>query len=398
MDYNKVFKHAFSSVALQTDDESFVKSVTERKIEMESRKKISIKRTVITICAAAAALSLGVVTAAAAGLINFNEIFGGTIKTQSEELGEQLIGNASDIKWTVSDDDYVVNLKGVTGTENSLLAVIEIARADGKPVKDYLSNLDFMYESGFFALFESVKLNGGFDSNGDGGCGTRINEAGNIEVTFDRTQASLAGKKIEINGMSFYPTEELNDAPIDPSKEFGMHGSSVEYYLDEEEKAYLDKIELLDLSWSLEFTYAPSEAGELEITAEKFGETVQLDFNVYSVGDVPDNAVNEKFDVTIYSLKADSIGAELGITFDPEEYKPCWEYSFNPDFERNDIKFIYKDGTEIPVTLGSWNAGGDDDKYTMDLSLCYYDEDSVIAVDVSEINAISINGISYNLK
>ena len=75
MNYHKIFKDAFSAVSMESSDESFAKSVAERKSNMESKKRISIKKPVIAICAAAAALTLGTVGAAAAGIINFNEIF-----------------------------------------------------------------------------------------------------------------------------------------------------------------------------------------------------------------------------------------------------------------------------------------------------------------------------------
>ena len=75
MDYNKIFKDAFSDVALQTNEDSFVKSITERKIAMENKKRISFKKPLAAICVVAATLTLGTVGAAAAGLINFNEIF-----------------------------------------------------------------------------------------------------------------------------------------------------------------------------------------------------------------------------------------------------------------------------------------------------------------------------------
>lgn len=395
MDYKKIFKDAFSDVALQTDEESFIKSVTERKINMESKKRIGIKKPIIAVCAAIAALSLGTVGAAAAGLINFNEIFGRTIKTQDEELGEKLIANAADVKWTVSDDDYVVNLKGVTGTNSEMVAVIEIARADGQPVKDYLSSLDFLYESGFFSAFESVQLNGEFDRMGGGGCGSVLNDNGNIEITFERMGPSLNGTKIEMKCMGVYPTEELNDAPIDPLKEVYMFSGSEGYYLNDNEKAALEKIELLDLSWTLEFTYTPSDTGEKEIIFDNFNETVEMSFDVYENGE--GTGVSESFDVVVEGLKADSMGVELNIYFDTESYKPAYMYSFQPDIEKNEIKFIYKDGTEIPVVLSSWNAGGDEDGYSMDLSLRYYEGESVIAADIAEISAVSVNGIIYNV-
>ncbi len=397
MNYHKIFKDAYSAVSLQTSDESFAKSVAERKNDMESRKKISIKKPVIAICAAAVALTLGTVGAAAAGLINFNEIFGNTIRTDNAELGEALIGNAENVKWTVSDEDYVVNLKGVTGSNSEMVAVIEIARADGQPVKDYLSSLDFLYEGGFLTAFESVKLNGGFDDMGGGGCSVVLNEAGNIEVSFERLQTGLAGTEFELNCMGFYPAEEINELIFeDMFAQNGMFGSSHEYYLSDTEKEALNKIELLDLSWSLEFTYAPSETGENAIAAENFDETVKLDFTIRSYENYSEtDYTTEAFDVAVDKITADSMGFEIGMMVNRNEY-PVAEYSVDPDIDSWNIEVICKDGTEIPTFISRWNGGGGDE-WELQMSVEYYDDERM-AVDLSEISAISINGTVYNLE
>ncbi len=396
MNYHKIFKDAFSAVALQTDDESFAKSIAERKNEMENQKKISIKKPIIAICAAVAALSLGAVTAAAAGIINFNEIFGSTIRTDNEELGEALIGNAENVKWTVSDEDYVVNLKGVTGTNERVMAVVEIARADGTPMEDYLSTLDFLYEDGMFSAFESVKINGGFDENGAGGCSTIINEAGNVEIQFDRTLEFTADTKIEINCMGFYPTAEFMEIQFDPYATLGMHGGSYEYHLSESEKESLDKIELLDLSWSLEFTFTPSEKARNSVKAENFAETAKLAFAIRSYADYSEtDYITETFDVVINEITADSMGFEICMTINREKY-PVNEYSVDGDINNWDIKAICKDGTEIPTFISMWNGGGDKEmqlKYTVE-----YNDGERKAVDLSEISGISINDTVYNLQ
>ncbi len=64
MNYHKIFKDAFSPIALQNDEESFVKSVAERKNVMENKKKINIRKPVVVICACAF-FSLGTIAVAA---------------------------------------------------------------------------------------------------------------------------------------------------------------------------------------------------------------------------------------------------------------------------------------------------------------------------------------------
>lgn len=395
MNFNKMFHNSFSDLSpIKSNDELF-KSVIERTENMEKREKMGIKKVVIAVCAAVAAVSLGTIGTAAVGLIDFNEIFGRTIRTDDAELGEKLIANAADVKWSVSDDDYFVNLKGVTGSEDELLAVIEIARTDGTPVRNYLKNTDFEYESGFLSAYESVRINGGFDGGG-GGCRTTINEAGNIEVEFSHSEEAMSGTTFELNSLGFFPTEEFFEVPLEPMKECGMLGNSFEYTLTESERAALKEIQLLDLTWKLEFTYTPSETGKSKIVMDSFSEPVKIFFNVMDGNDI---VTSGAFDTTVEGLELDSVGARLNIMVEYEGYNA---YIFTLDTEKNDIRLIYKDGTEADMKFKSWGGGGTNNKelnyMKFDIKCIYHSSDSTVAADISEISAIYINGETIEVK
>lgn len=394
MNLNKLFHNSFSAVSpLKTEDE-LLKHVIERTNNMENNKKIGFKKPIIAACAIFGALSLTTVAAAAAGIIDFNEIFGKTIITDDAQLGEKLIADATNVKWSTSDDDYVVNLKGVTGSEDKILAVIEIARADGTPVRDYLKNTDFEYESGFLSVYESVKINGGFNGGGasSGGCRSTLNADGNIEVEFRGSQDAMSGTTFELNSLGFYPTEELFDIPFEPMKEFAMLGESLEYTFTENEKAALKEIQLLDLSWSLEFTYTPSETGKSKIVMDSFSEPVDIFFDVMDGNDI---VTSGAFDTTVEGLEMDSIGAKLDIMVERED-DSSYLLTLNP--ENNDIKVIYKDGTEAELKFSSWGGGGDTSYMRYSIYCTYNSNNAIVAADIAEISAIYINGETFKIK
>ena len=136
MNYKKLLKTSFSQIIPPTDIESFEKSVLERTEKMEKGKVKRFKKPLVAVAAASAALALGVTGAAAAGLINFGEIFGGHLKTDKDYTANELLTCGQNISWTVSDDDYAIEVKGIAGSERDVLISFEIVRKDGKPVSD----------------------------------------------------------------------------------------------------------------------------------------------------------------------------------------------------------------------------------------------------------------------
>lgn len=420
MNYHKIFKDAFSAVSLQTSDESFAKSVAERKNNMESKKRISIRKPVIAICAAAAALTLGTVGAAAAGLINFNDIFGNIIRTDNAELGEALIGNAENVKWTVSDEDYVVNLKGVTGTNERVMAVVEIARADGTPVEDYLKNKDVLEETILLSGSKYMGL-----SNPDVNLGksvhTYVNESGNIEISYQVYLGkcdtcgitSLDGERVIYDGIGFYPAS-IYDGGTYLGGDYNMIGGNYGEP-SEEIRQRLEELSVLNLDWSLEFDYVPSETSAKTYIVTDLSQPSYFQCEVErwsdndgdgeleaDAGEIEIIAENESFEVMFDEITVNSIGGTFSAKVSLGEYTSPDLYVRPLHTGVLDIRFIKNDGTQsdVMVIVTSGTSGHNFETGIME---CGYDFEyhhggGQTAVDLSEISAISINGTVYNLE
>ncbi len=420
MNYHKIFKDAFSAVSMESSDESFAKSVAERKSNMESKKRISIKKPVIAICAAAAALTLGTVGAAAAGIINFNEIFGNTIRTENAELGEALIGNAENVKWTVSDENYVVNLKGVTGTNERVMAVVEIARADGMSVEDYLKNKDVL--EGTILLSGSKYLG---LSNPDVNLGksvyTYVNESGNIEISYQVYLGkydtcgitSLDGERVIYDGIGFYPAS-IYDGGVYLGGDYNMIGGNCGEP-SEEIRQRLEELSVLNLDWSMEFDYVPSETSAKTYTVTDLSQPTYFECEVerwddkdgdgeYEAdeGEIEVIAENERFEVMFDKITVNSIGGTFSAKVNLGEYTATDLYVRPLHTGVLDIRFIKNDGTDYDVTV-IVTSGTSASNFETGIMKCDYDFEyhhggGQTAVDLSEISAISINGTVYNLE
>ncbi|MBR4112713.1 MAG: hypothetical protein IKK53_06745 [Ruminiclostridium sp.] len=66
MNYKKIIKDSFSTLAPLTANEEIIRNVTERAEKMEKKKRISIKKPVIAVCAAVAAVVVGTISVGAA--------------------------------------------------------------------------------------------------------------------------------------------------------------------------------------------------------------------------------------------------------------------------------------------------------------------------------------------
>ena len=420
MNYNKIFKDAFSAVVPQSDDESFARSVAERKIRMEKKRKISIKKPIIAVCAAVAAISLGVTGAAAAGLFNFNEIFGSTIRTDNAELGEALIGNVENIKWTVSDENYVVNLKGVTGTNERVMAVVEIARADGTPVEDYLKNKDILEETILLSGSKYMGL-----SNPDVNLGksvhTHLNEKGNIEISYQvylgRCDTcgitSLNGERVIYDGIGFYPAS-MYDGGVFLGGDYNMIGGNYGEP-SEEIRQRLEELSVLNLDWSMEFDYVPSETSAKTYTVTDLSQPTYFECNVEQwndndgdgeleadAGEIEILAENERFEVMFDKITVNSIGGTFSAKVNLGEYTDPSLYVRPLHTGVLDIEFIKNDGTKsdvkVIVTSGTSTAPLETGVMECGYDFEYHHGGGQTAIDLSEIRAISINGVVYELE
>ena len=200
-------KSYFDNISPEKSHEQITQDVIS-KAESSARKRRF--RPLTAVAAATAVMAVGVTTAAATGLLNINDIFGGRISAQDEALAGNLMIAAEDFTWTVSDDDYMIELKGVTGSKSDMLMVYEIKRTDGKPVTDYMTNVP---EDGMLVGFVEASFSdeSAFSKAMDDNQYT-VNENGNIEI-YNRiiTNGDLSGQQYSVNGVNLYPNHELWD-------------------------------------------------------------------------------------------------------------------------------------------------------------------------------------------
>ena len=420
MNYKKIISDSFSTLTPLTTNDEIIRNVTERAEKMENKRRISIRKPVIAICAAVAAVALGTVGAAAAGLINFNEIFGSVIRTDNAELGKALIGNAENVEWSVSDEKYVVNLKGVTGTNERVMAVVEIARADGTPVEEFFKHKDIIEETFLYSGSNYMGLSDP-EANLGKSIFTYINEKGNIEVNYQvylgaydtNGVNSLNGQRIIMEGMGFYSGSTFKEATdIGGYNLFSGNGNE----LSEASKLKLEEISELFLEWSMEFDYVPSETSAKTYTVSDLSQSSYFECDVEQWNDKDGNgefeadageieiiAENERFEIMFDKITVNCIGGTFSAKADLGEYAALG-INIRPWHSDGvlDIEFIKNDGTEseIMIIMTSGSAGCDFETGIME---CTYDFEyhngvGQTAVDLSEISAISINGTVYNLE
>lgn len=319
--------------------------------ENAAPKRITLKRPAIIAAAAAAAMTVGVTAGAATGLFSFNDIFG-SVSVTDDTFGDALLGAASNIKTTVSDDDYVVALKGVTGSPASLLASIEIYRADGQPINGLenarvdMAEVDFMNSDSF---------SGGkwyYDLNNEG----TLNLDWEHRLDYDKL---LDGELLVDGKVSLYGNVEL------------------EYNGD-----------ITPLEWTLDFDYTPSEE------SLRVARAVDTDENcVLCCSESLSDGRHSKLECDISDIVLTStFGIFNGTVLDTESIMPCHG-------DDNDIKLIKSDGSEIKAQIAS--VGGDEDGNSFNFILRYSDSGiytDELAVDLTEIKALSINGTVYELS
>ncbi len=386
------------------------------------RRKKSLRRIAVTaLCACLAAVMGTVTVAAATGIIDFKELFGRHIDLDNDELGSQLMAQATDVVYTVSDDDYRVDLKGITGDIDSLYAIIEITRVDGTPVTEHFlntlddtANIEWLHE-----YYGSSYVSG---SRGD-----FINDKGNLEFFLDLQNnfGPLNGMTISAGGENLVLTNEFYryceeiDAVYGEYPDFygtptlgwwrdPTRGMNREEVLEYEERALrkygfavgmeplsdeeLDKIDvssfmLLPLKWDISFTYHASEYSSVKLVCERPEEKTVF-YDEYG-----------ETEITVRSIE---IGTAGGIV-EYEYYNASGRDNLfiKPFSEGNEICLIMSDGSRMPMLVSSANGsynGGNSAAGTLRLDFAGESDGTVRYIDVSNGRAIYINGVEYKLK
>ena len=354
--------------------------------------------------AAAAVLMVGGVTAAAAtGLLNINDMFGGRISAQDEQLAQGLVGAAKDFTWTTSDDDYAIELKGVTGSESDMLLMYEIVRTDGRPVTDFMTNIP--EDRGLVGFVEVGFSDENAFSTAMSDNQYAVNEQGNIEI-FNRiiTNGDLRGQQYSVNGVNLYPYHELwiflqrqkdnifmwdyhtDEHPIGfYSHESFKANKPVDIALDDE------RIIGLELTWSIDFTYSPSDITTLSKTIS----TEDTAFAVYRRNPYKNSI--ETLNCTIAKNHFSCVGGWL-------ECEYFGEANIGDFDKQNEVHLITEDNMLIPCSFVNRGYSTDYSEVksgvtTLDVEIRYSEtaDAPITAIDISEITAISINGETFPL-
>lgn len=346
---NKINQY-YNKLNMEVDPEEMARRVISAQTA-ERPKCVAFKKPVVIAAAAAVVMVGGVTAGAVTGLFNFNEIFH-SVSVEDEEFGEKLLGNADNVKTTVSNDDYVVRLKGVTGSPSALFANIEISRADGQP----LSATETAYIDVKGITMENC------DSFGGVGYNYAVNEYGSLDIDWEHRlgyDKLLAG-------------EVLTDGSI-------LLSGSVDF---------VDGGDIKTLDWTMEFDYTPSAESLRVAKAADVSEDCVL--NCYS-----DHGQTEH-DTVECDISAITLTSTVGVI----NCKLLNGAALMPSLrEDNDIRLIKSDGSEIKAFFAG--IGGEVADDSLNCIIRYYADNSFadeLAVDLSEIKAISINGSIYELS
>lgn len=395
----------YDNIRLSRSPEELARAVLSA---AEKPKRRGNLRLLWATVAAAAALTAGVSAAAATGLIDLNTIFGGRIVAENEQLAGDLMAAAEGLEWTVSDDDYMIEFKGLTGSESDMLLLYTVVRRDGRPVTDFMTNIPedgVLYglaDADFRAADEedgsrSLRNSGYRESMGDSRY--TINADGNIEVyKWVCTDGSIAGQYYSEEIMCVYPKKQLtrfkDENKLTLWGEWGDTPAGF-YTRGDNERAQPvlpvndERIIGLELEWSVGFTYCPSRLGlQNKTLAEDNAEiTLQCGGAYGALATVEFVATESQFS---------SVGGRIQLVHYGTELKGSSMEKYN------DVFLIMNDGAQVVCTVNASGAAysSKEQRSRVFATVQYSDTEygNITAVDINEVSAISINGTVYTLK
>lgn len=397
----KQYISLYKKITPLKSDEELLDSIFRKAENMNTSKNIRFKKPIAAICAAAAALSLGI-TAAATGFINFSEIFGGHINSEDETLANSLLSQAENIKWSVSDDNYEIKMNGTAGTNNCVIASFEIVRKDGKPVSDFIVNMpkdgDSIKTVGHEDLVNAVW--GSYSSELD----ININDEGNLDIySCIKCDDNLNGATISYGGCNFYPTMLLKEFE-EKNNVFAHYGSDTGtgFYTFENPPVLTDlsmdskEIVTLELDWNLEFTYKANELAAVEKKIADKNASIEMETeNVYAYGD------NYEIIPTVYTMKiTDSCFTQINgqITAQYSEAEYC---SMFPKVNYSNTAVIMNDGTEIPAVIhSSFGTSYSDNIYETIFEIKYNSDayGNLTVIDINNVKGVRIFDKYFELE
>ncbi|MCM1329024.1 MAG: hypothetical protein NC253_06230 [Ruminococcus sp.] len=422
---NEIFKKAFENIKPPEELVNRVLDVKNVPAETKkARRRFSGKRVFGTAAAVCAVLICGITAAAVTGLIDFNAVFGDFIAVRDTELANSLAGTAKNFEYKVSDSDYKFSVKGVTGTDKSLVAVVELSRVDGTPVSEHFAvpvESNVLGWLGLHNLWQHQQMHLLYEYGGVG-YGNYVNNDGNIEFYIEmECDRELIGKKVSVEGKNFYPDEVYNNF---------LKENNVRYFEWEDFSGYVrdnhgsvsynnyvpvdfddSSVLALELEWEFSFVYNPSETA----LKTRVCQDVEEDFVYYITvtkliptedgGAYGDKVMLERT-VNCTYIDVGPMYSHLNFEYEPSEYEKeelknpgTYSVSQLDDKDNNEMCLIMSDGGTIPIKVSSGTCTYGDGIYKLEYEFKYsIDGGKQEIVKTEDVEALSINGTIYNLK
>lgn len=409
-DFKENFNKAMEQLSTDRDVVSSAKIRAEAETAGRPQRKMSAKRILGTAAAVCGVLICGVTAAGAAGLIDFDAVFGGRISVNDTELASSLVSTVNNFKYKVSDKDYKIEIKGVTGDDKNVLAIAEISRVDGTPVIDCFVNPTD--EGQLVPLWENADIPDNMRASGYS-IDHRVNKEGNIEIYIDfGSVGGIDGKTIAYKGKNFYPAgayhkfkSEKNVEYLRPKSEsvytgYAQYDENGEIKSESITPADVDDsgVIALDMEYEFSFTYTASDKSQQVKSLDAPEESFPF------ILDVRRLKTKEDFVIELTAqpsyIEVGSTGGRIDFKYEDTGYENDLNYYVN-DYENAEIYIILKNGERI---YGKFSTGvgypDDDGTYKCSYNISYWDENSYTSVftDVENITAVSVNGVVYELN
>lgn len=409
------FRKAFETVAPSDELVNKVLAFNGNTVPIISvQRKAHIRRIVCTAAAVCAVMICGLTAAAAAGIFDFKEVFGNFIGVIDSSRANSLAAAADTFTYKVSDGDYGIRIKGVTGTDTNIIAVAEIYRTDGEPVSEHFANPT--EETHLTSLWDEHEMNGLRGVS----WGYYINGAGNIEMHFDISgDRSLNGRRFTVRSENFYPTNGYwnfiteNRAGYIHSGDFSSYvevidgkGSSDSPITDFDDSS----VTALKLKWEFSFEYKASKDSLRTKSCKKPKEQFTLYQNnrtldeSYLIGmEEDEKTYTAEKPVTVNSIDIGTLGGNIEMSLELSDYEQThFVYPlayFEGEHFKNEIHLITEDVGVIPVRIGSSSGSNGNGMYKLSCELVYGSDPAIRKiVDIDSVTAVSINGTVYALR
>ena len=367
----------FAGVAPVRSDDEIIGNVLRKAENMKNTtRRFSIKKPMMAACAAVCILGVGMTAAAATGLIDFDKIFSRHISAENDTVAGKILANVDSVITEVSDENYNAELKAVISDSGTIIGCIELSRKDGAPVSDgFVAPLPDMSDSSNYLIpnqWDGMALGTGYQDIWTGVYSQAIefviNDNGNLDVYFDLMK-------------NYDP--QLGKAVV-TFDQVGCYNSNTNEYSV-----------LLPVNVWVQFSYEPSEASLVSRTISG----TEQPFDLCSGSDDPIRSyvTESKFNCASASLtlKVEE-PAQINMLIGNEIFRLIKDgevvgkmQSYLTDF--NGTLYDNSDPTVVYVTTAE---GG-----TTITFCCRYRDlnGNIAAFDISEIDAIEINGTIYPL-